>query len=252
MRGLENKVVIVAGGGGIGSATVERLAEARACVVVGDLDGNHAEALAARVRGSGADCIGVQFDITDEASVNALVAAAVQRHGGLDAMHVNVADLQVIRADSDVLAESMDVFDRTIKVNLRGHWLCTRAALPQLLQRGGGSLVYTSSCASTMGESERPAYAATKAGIEALMRHVATRWGRERIRANAITPGLVLTPPIKEIMTAEFESQWVAVTRSWRLGAPQDIASMVAFLISDEAEWITAQVMGVNGGTVMR
>ena len=252
MRGLENKVVVVAGGGGIGSATVERLAEAGARVLVGDLNGDHAEELAARVRGNGGDCFGMQFDVTDEASVNALVAAAVARHGGLDAMHANVADLHIIHEDSDVLNEPMAVFDRTINVNLRGHWLCTRAALPHLLLRGGGSLVYTSSGASSMGEPVRPAYAATKAGIEALMRHVASRWGRERIRANAVTPGLVLTPQIMETIPEDFRTQMLKATRSWRLGAPHDIASMVAFLISDEGEWINAQVLGVNGGAVLR
>jgi NAD(P)-dependent dehydrogenase (short-subunit alcohol dehydrogenase family) len=252
MRGLENKVVVVAGGGGIGSATVERLASAGARLVVGDLNGEHADELARRVVEAGGDCVGMQFDITDEASVNALVAAAVQRHGGLDAIHVNAADLQIIKEDSDVLSAPMAVFDRTVQVDLRGHWLCTRAALPRLLQRGGGSLVYTGSAASSIGEPTRAAYACAKAGTGALMRHVASRWGVDHIRANVIAPGFVLTPATQEVMTEEMRMQWVAVTKSWRLGAPRDIASMVAFLISDEGEWINGQVIGVDGGTVMR
>jgi NAD(P)-dependent dehydrogenase (short-subunit alcohol dehydrogenase family) len=102
-----------------------------------------------------------------------------------------------------------------------------------------------------MGEPVRPAYAVSKAGIEALMRHVASNWGKQRIRANAVAPGLVLTPAIVADMPAEFQQFALKGARSWRLGEPADIASMVAFLCSDEAQWITGQVLGVNGGAVL-
>lgn len=251
MRGLKNKVIVIAGGGGIGAATVERLADEGTRIVLGDLDGGHAEEVAQRIRARGGDCVGVAFDIAEESSVQALIDCALERHGGLDALHANAADLQVIHQDSNVLEEPLEVFDRTIAVNLRGHWLCTRAALPALLQRGGGSLVYTSSGAAVMGEPQRPAYAIAKAGIEALVRHVASRWGKENIRANAVAPGLVLTPSVAGSMQPEFLEFALKGARSPRLGAPEDIASMVAFLCSDEAEWINGQVLGVNGGAVI-
>ncbi|MBK6583137.1 MAG: SDR family oxidoreductase [Gammaproteobacteria bacterium] len=251
MRGLKDKVVVIAGGGAIGTATVERLAQAGARIVLGDLDGAHAAEVADRICAGGADCMGMQFDIADEASVATLVACAVERHGGIDALYANAADLSIIHQDSDVLGEPLAVFDQTIRVNLRGHWLCTRAVLPELLRRGGGSLVYTSSGAACMGEPVRPAYAVSKAGIEALMRHVASNWGKQRIRANAVAPGLVLTPAIVADMPAEFQQFALKGARSWRLGEPADIASMVAFLCSDEAQWITGQVLGVNGGAVL-
>lgn len=252
MRGLEDKVVVVAGGGAIGSATVHRLADAGVRVVVGDLNGEHAEALAEAVREAGGQCIGRQFDIADEDSVKALVDAAIEEYGGVDAMHVNAADLQVIHQDSDVLSEPLAVFDQTLRVSLRGHFLCTRAVIPELLRRGGGAIVYTSSDAAAVGEPVRPAYAVAKAGIEALMRHVASGWGKERIRANAVAPGLVITPVMAQALPEQARKQALKATRSVRLGKPEDIASMVAFLVSDEAEWINGQVISVDGGTLLR
>lgn len=252
MRGLESKIVVVAGGGAIGSATVQRLCEGGASVVLGDLDAAHAAEVAARLRAAGSRCIGQALDIADEDSVAALVATAVREFGGLDALHANAADLQVIHRDSDVLDEPLEVFDRTLAVNLRGHWLCTRHAIPELLKRGGGSLVYTSSDAAVMGEAVRPAYAVSKAGIEALMRHVASRWGRQHIRANAVAPGLVRTPAIDVGLTPDMQKQVIQATRHWRVGEPKDIAAMVAFLISDEAEWINGQVYSVDGGVLLR
>ena len=248
MRGLSGKVVVVAGGGGIGAATVQRLVEGGARVVVGDINATHATELAEGLRAAGHACIGTGFDITDEVSVNALVALAVKEFGGLDALFANAADLQIIHQDSNVLEEPMSVFDRTLDVNLRGHWLCTRAALPELMKRGGGSLVYTSSAAAVMGEAVRPAYAITKAGIEALVRHVASAWGKQNIRANAVAPGFVMTPQIQASLPVEFREQMLKGTRHARLGEPSDIASMVAFVMSDEGAWIQGQSLGVNGG----
>src|SRR5690348_7180735 len=180
MRGLSEKVVIVAGGGsGIGAATARRLAAEGAAVVVGDLVGDNAEAVAAEVRDAGGRARAVQFDIADDASVTALVDTAVGEYGGLDAMHANAADLspETIGQDSNALEVPMDVFMHTLDVNLKGHLLCTRHALPHLLERGGGALVYTSSAAGHVGEPERPSYAASKAGINSLVRHVASHWG---------------------------------------------------------------------------
>jgi NAD(P)-dependent dehydrogenase (short-subunit alcohol dehydrogenase family) len=219
---------------------------------VGDLNGEHAEALAEAVREAGGQCIGRQFDIADEDSVKALVDAAIEEYGGVDAMHVNAADLQVIHQDSDVLSEPLAVFDQTLRVSLRGHFLCTRAVIPELLRRGGGAIVYTSSDAAAVGEPVRPAYAVAKAGIEALMRHVASGWGKERIRANAVAPGLVITPVMAQGLSEQERKQALKATRSVRLGKPEDIASMVAFLVSDEAEWINGQVISVDGGTLLR
>ena len=255
MRGLTDTVVVVAGGGsGIGAATARRLGEEGAAVVVGDLNGENAGLVAAEVRDAGGRALAVQFDIADDDSVRALVAAAVAEYGGVDHLHANAADLSpdTIGRDSDAVTVPLDVFDRTLEVNLRGHLLCTRHALPAMLERGGGAIVYTSSAAGHVGEPERPSYAAAKAGINSLARHVASRWGRAGIRANTVAPGLVVTQTMAETIAPEFKDYALGVGRSPRLGRPDDIAAMVAYLMSDDGEWINGQVIAVDGGTTLR
>ena len=141
------------------------------------------------------------------------------------------------------------MFDRTIAVNLRGHFLCTRLAIPHLSARGGGAIVYTASAAAYIGEPERPSYAIAKSGITALARHVASRWGKEGIRANAIAPGLIMTPAVA---AGTMAGHTLASVPSTRLGLPEDIAAAVAFLLSDDAAWINGQVLSVDGGGTMR
>ena len=255
MRGLSGKVAVVAGGaGGIGTATSRRLAEEGATVVVADLNGEAAADVAAKITGAGGRAISVAFDISDEASVTALIDAAVDAFGGIDVVHANAADLSpaTIGQDSDVVDISLDILDRTIDVNLRGHVLCARHAIPELEKRGGGALVFTSSAASFMGEPLRPSYAIAKSGVNALVRHIASRWGKAGIRANAVAPGLVLTKAMLEDRPSAFRERVLKTTRSPRLGTPEDIAAMVAFLASDDGEWINGQVISVDGGTTLR
>ncbi len=252
MRGLKDKVAVIAGGGsGIGAATARRLAEEGARVVVGDINAGNAAAVARQIGEGGGQAIGVQFDISDDASVAALVAAAVETYGGLDLMHANAADLGVVHRDLDAVSVPLEVFDRTIAVNLRGHLLCTRHAVPELLKRGGGAIIYTSSAASFLGEPERVAYGVSKSGINALMRNVASRWGKQGIRANALAPGLVLTEAVAQA-PEQLKDMALTQTRSPRLGSPNDIAALVAFLASDDGAWINGQVLSIDGGALLR
>lgn len=255
MRGLEGKVVVVAGGaGGIGTATSIRLGEEGAHVVVGDLNEAAARAVAQQVTKAGGAAIAVPFDVSDDSSVAALVAAAVDEFGGVDLCHANAADLSVpvIMGDTDALDVDLAIWDRTMEVNLRGFLLCTRHVIPQFLDRGAGAIVYTSSAASFVGEPARPSYAAAKSGVNALMRHVASKWGKKHIRANAIAPGLVVSDEMSEVIPKDMQERTLKGTRSWRLGHPRDIAAMVAFLLSDDGEWVNGQVISVDGGVTMR
>jgi len=176
----------------------------------------------------------------------------VRTYGGLDAVHINAGDMGSVRKDTNVVDIDLAVWDRTVAVNLRGHMLVSRHVIPELLARGGGAIVYTSSIASFTGEPQRPAYAVTKAGINALARHVASRWGREGIRANAVAPGLIMTSEIETGAPPEMLQAMLARTRSTRHGQAGDIAGMVAYLLSDEGSWINGQVVNVDGGTVLR
>ncbi len=246
------KVAIVAGGGGIGGATARKLAQAGTAVVVGDLDEHNAQAIARSIVGQGGQARGIRCDISDEAAVAAMVKLALDVFGGLDLIHVNAADLSIIFQDSNAVDVDLGVFDKTLAVNLRGHLLCTRAVIPEMLKRGGGAIVYTTSAAAFIGEEERPCYAIAKAGINALMRHVASRWGRHGIRANCVAPGFVITENNLKTLPQGFVDAAVNRTRSTRVGKPEDIAAMVGLLLSDEGQWINGQVISVDGGATMR
>lgn len=253
MDGLADKVVLIAGGAtGLGADSAQRLAREGATVVVGDLDGDGAKRTAAAIVDAWGRAVGAQFDISDDDSVRELVAFAVDTYGGMDAVHVNAGDMGSLRKDTNVVDIDLATWDRTIAVNLRGHMLVSRHSIPALLARGGGSIVYTSSIASFTGEPQRPAYAATKAGINALARHVASGWGNDGIRANAITPGLILTDEIRQGADPKMLDGMLRRTRSPRLGEARDISGMVAYLMSDDGAWINGQVVNVDGGTVLR
>lgn len=253
MQGLTDKVILVAGAAtGLGAAAAQRLSEEGAYVVVGDLNLAGAEKTAAAINEAGGHAIAAQFDISDDGSVKELVSFSVRTFGGLDAVHINAGDMGAVSKDTDIVDIDLEIWDRTIAVNLRGHMLVTRHSIPELLARGGGAIVYTSSIASFTGDPQRPAYSATKAAINSLARHVASRWGREGIRANAITPGLILTDEIREGASPEVLQSLIARSRSTRAGRPTDISSMVAYLMSDDGEWINGQVVNVDGGTVLR
>jgi NAD(P)-dependent dehydrogenase (short-subunit alcohol dehydrogenase family) len=252
MRGLEGKVAVVAGGaGGIGTATSMRLAEEGCKVVVGDLS-DEASAVSAAIKAAGGDAISCSVDISDDKSVEALITSANEAYGGVDLFHANAADLSIIMSDTNVLDIDLDIWDHTMAVNLRGFLLCTRHVIPQFQERGGGAIVYTSSAASFVGEPERPAYAAAKSGVNALMRHVASRFGKQHIRANAIAPGLIVSDRMREVMPQALLDGTLKGTRSWRLGHPTDIAAMVTFLLSDDGEWVNGQVISVDGGVTLR
>ncbi|PXW24621.1 SDR family NAD(P)-dependent oxidoreductase [Nocardia sp. 348MFTsu5.1] len=253
MQGLQDKVVIVAGAAtGLGADSARRLAQEGAKVVVGDLNAEGAEKTAAEINAAGGTAVAAQFDISDDDSVKELIAVAVATFGGLDAVHINAGDMGAVSKDTNVVDIDLEIWDRTIAVNLRGHMLVSRHSIPELLKRGGGSIVFTSSVASFAGQPQRPAYSATKAGINALARHIASGWGKDGIRANAITPGLILTDEIKQGAPPKMLEDKLRETRSTRLGEARDISSMVAYLMSDDGSWINGQVVNVDGGTYLR
>jgi NAD(P)-dependent dehydrogenase (short-subunit alcohol dehydrogenase family) len=252
---LQGRAIIVVGAAtGIGAATARRLAAEGARVCLADINIEAAQSLAVELGEQGHEAFAVYTDISDEAAVNKAVGAAVERLGRLDGAHLNAADLGIIFHDSDALSLDLAVFDRTIAVNLRGQLLCTRAVLPHLLAAGGGAIVYTSSSAAHAGEPVRPSYAVSKSGLDALMRHVASRWGKEGITANCVAPGLVVTPEMLSSgrLPEDFVRNNLAHTPHRRLGEVEDIAGLVAMLLSADGQWINGQVYDINGGVLKR
>jgi NAD(P)-dependent dehydrogenase (short-subunit alcohol dehydrogenase family) len=249
-----DKVIVVAGAStGIGRATALRLAAEGAIVVAAspERERDRIDSLVQEIESQGGRALGAEFDATDDASVATLIEKASKTFGGIDAVHANFADLRVLMTDSDVLTVSDEVLERTLDVNLKGMLRITRHALPKLLERGGGAMIYTSSSAAIVGEPVRPCYAMAKAGINALVRHVASGWGQQGIRANAIMPGLVITPELRATMPTDFQQEVLARGRSPRLGQVEDIAAMVAHLASRDGEWISGQSIAVDGGSTV-
>ncbi|OBI99509.1 oxidoreductase [Mycobacterium alsense] len=254
LQGLTDKVAVVVGGAtGIGAATAARLGAEGCRVVVGDIAAEAARETAERIAAGGGTATHVAFDLADPASVADLIRTAATTYGGVDLLFNVGADMGTIRSDTDVVAIEFDVWDRVMAVSLRGYVAAMKHAIPAMLGRGGGAIVNMSSAAAFQGEPARPAYATAKAGIGALTRHVASRWGKEGIRCNAVAPGFTATEAIRSVpQWPELEAAALKRIRGTRVGEPADIAALVAFLLSEEGGWINGQVINIDGGTVLR
>lgn len=257
MNGLADKAIVVAGAAtGIGLATARKLSAEGARVVIGDIDEKGAEEAAREIREAGGDAIAIAYDQSCETSTERLVAQAAAHFGRIDGLHANAADLrqEIFGRDIDVSRMDVGIWERTLRVNLIGYATLIRSVIPHLLERGGGSIVCTTTSTGSppIGRDEAPvAYSASKAGVNAMCRHVASRWGQEGIRCNAVAPGVVLTTKAKAVMPVEFIDELKAGLRSTRLGLPTDIAATVAFLLSDDSAWVNGQIWGVNGGAYL-
>ncbi|MFE9694851.1 SDR family NAD(P)-dependent oxidoreductase [Micromonospora sp. NPDC005806] len=252
MRGLNDKVALVAGAapGNIGGATAVRLAEEGMLVVAADLNEAAAQAVADQINASGGTAVARGFDISDEQSYRGLVEFTAERFGALHGLFNVAADLspRTLGRDSDVISVPVDVWQHTIDVTLTGYMYGIRHALPIMIKQGSGSIVNTMSSAVWMGESERVAYQAAKSGLIGLTRHTATLGGKHGVRTNLVSPGVILTGAALQATTPEFREQILATVRSPRLGKPEDLAAMVAFLFSDDGAYINGQSLLVDGG----
>ncbi|MFT2815437.1 SDR family NAD(P)-dependent oxidoreductase [Leifsonia sp. A12D58] len=252
MKRLDGKTILIAGSGGIGAGLAERYAAEGANVVLGDIDIDGVESVAAAISAAGGSIVATRLDGADEASVGDAVALAVSTFGGLDGLHVNFAKVGGDPTHG-LLDMTMDEIDDSLRVNLRGYVLCTRAALPPMIERGGGSIVYTSSGSAYVAEPVRVAYAMAKSGGHALMRHVASRYGIDGIRANSIAPGVIVHDRFPAEVRAAMEGPTIESTFvKSRVGRPEDIAAAGAYLLSDDAGYVTGQVISVDGGRTVR
>jgi NAD(P)-dependent dehydrogenase (short-subunit alcohol dehydrogenase family) len=255
MRGLQTKTFIVAGGAtGIGAATAERLASEGASVVIGDINAVGAAATAERITQRGGRAIAIEFDLADEQSVQALVEQTIGEFGAVHGLSNVGADLSEgnLGRDGTVLDTDMEVWHRTLDVNLLGYVRTTRAVLPHLLEHGGGSIVNTSSGGALGTDPMHVAYCASKAAVNHLTRHVANNWGKDGIRCNGVMPGLVMGETQAKQNDQQLQQAFIMAAKTTRLGEPSDLAAITAFLLSDDAEWINGQVWYIGGGAHMR
>lgn len=250
MGKLQGKRILVAGGGrNVGAETVRRLAEEGAQLYIGDINEEAAKLVANEVGGK--SC---RFDLADKSSIENMVKQAIEHLGGLDGVANIAANISPALLDRDVEVTEMetDVWEHTLISNLVGYAEILKHAIPHMLEAKSGAIVNVSSGSFFMGEPTRPAYAAAKAGVNTLTRHVASRWGKDNIRCNAVAPGMIMTETARDLVSDDYINDRLGDVALTRLGQPSDIANGIVFLLSDEAEWITGQVLSINGGAAFR
>jgi NAD(P)-dependent dehydrogenase (short-subunit alcohol dehydrogenase family) len=252
MGRVDGKVAVVTGAGsGIGAASARLLAQEGASVVVADIDGEAAKGTVERIRETGGRAISSVTDVRDQSQVRQMIDTATSQWGRLDILHNNAAATEGPTMLADTTAVDIDfaVWEQVMAVNLRGCWLGCKYGIPAMIASGGGSIINTSSGAAVRGDLIRTAYGASKAGINALTLYVATQYGRDRVRCNAIMPGLTLTPAARNNV-AESELQLLASHIPIpRFGEPEDQARMVLFLASDDASYVSGQIIQVDGAS---
>jgi NAD(P)-dependent dehydrogenase (short-subunit alcohol dehydrogenase family) len=244
-----SQVALIIGGGhrgGIGHGCSLALARDGARVVVADLDPVHAEQTVADIVAAGGEAFACKADVCIESDIAAAVHAAATTFGRLDILVNNVGLSH--EQDRDLRQMTTDVWDQVMAVNVRGAMLgCKHGATEMLRHGAGGAIINISSTNSLYGQTWLPAYSTSKAAINGLTRAVATQFGKQGIRCNAVAPGMISTPESQK--TGEgYARMMIDNLLSDRIGTPPDIAEMVAFLASDKARWITGQVFVVDGG----
>jgi 3-oxoacyl-[acyl-carrier protein] reductase len=247
----EGRVALITGGArGIGTATAERLAEDGAAIAIADLDGAGAEAVAKEIAAAyGVHAIGLKCDVSQAAEVDRTVAQIAERLGSLDILVNNAG----ITRDNLIHKMTDEDWDLVAAVHLRGAFLCSRAAQREMVKRNWGRIINLSSV-SALGNRGQTNYATAKAGLQGMARTLAIELGRYGVTANAIAPGFIDTEMTRAtaIRLARDPEEWKAEIAEQipvrRAGVPRDIANLIAFLCSDEASFISGQVIYVAGG----
>jgi NAD(P)-dependent dehydrogenase (short-subunit alcohol dehydrogenase family) len=252
MRRFEGKVALVTGGGsGIGRATSLAFANEGAKVVIDDINVQGGEETLAMIKSAGGEAIFVKANVSKAAEAEAMVQKAIDTYGRLDCAYNNAGVGEPLKR---VHKTSEDNWDRVMATNLKGVYLCMKYEIPHMLKQGKGAIVNTSSLAGLKGLSGQAAYVASKHGVVGLTKSAAIEYATLGIRINCICPGVINTPLIAPNMKdrPHVEKGYVDMEPIGRLGKPEEIASAVLWLCSDEASFAIGSIFSVDGGVVAR
>ncbi len=246
---IQGKVAVVTGGcSGIGLATVQRFVEEGAKVVVGDITEQRGHELVGQLGGADVATY-VQVDVTDKEQVDALFRTAKDTYGAVD-IAFNNAGISPPEDDS-ILDTDLEAWRRVQEVNLTSVFLCCKAALPYMLEQGRGSIINTASFVAVMGAAtSQISYSASKGGVLSMSRELGVQFARQGVRVNALCPGPVNTPLLQELFAKDPEraARRLVHVPVGRFAEPEELASAVLFLASDESSFITANTFLVDGG----
>jgi NAD(P)-dependent dehydrogenase (short-subunit alcohol dehydrogenase family) len=244
MRFTQKVAVVTGGASGIGRACAIAFAREGARVAVVDRSLGMGRETAALIRERGGEAVFLQADVGVEEQIRTAIAQAAETWGGIDVLHCNAG----VAVRNKVSEQDAEGWDRCIAANLRGVFLSSKYAIPYMLEKGG-SIVHTSSVTGIVGMRNRAAYSATKGAMVALTRNMALDYAAFRIRVNCVCPGFTRTPLIQALLDdPDKAARLTKLHPLGRLGEPEDIASAVLFLASEEASWITGQALAVDGG----
>jgi NAD(P)-dependent dehydrogenase (short-subunit alcohol dehydrogenase family) len=246
---FDNKVAIVTGAAqGIGESYAQALAGQGAQVVVADLNVEGAERVASEIEKAGGAAIGVSVDVSDAASADAMAKSAIDAFGGIDFLINNAAIYGGMKL-APLMSVDLEYYQRFMAVNVNGAFFCTRACYPSMIDRGGGAIVNQSSVAAWQATGF---YSMSKAAINSLTVNLAAELGPQGVRVNAIAPGFIDTEATRAVTPPKLLETMVRRTPIPRIGQTSDLTGMVLFLLSDEAAFVTGQIIGVDGGTIVR
>lgn len=244
MGAIENKIAIVTGGGGgIGGAVVRRFAAEGAKLAVADIDGEAAKTTVSALTQKNIDAVPIVADVTKRQSVRDLVQAVLARWGRIDIL-INVAGGAERKPVVEMTAAD---WDHVVDMNLKSAFLCSQAVLPAMLKQKYGKIVNISSIYGFTGNATRSSYAAAKAGVAAFTKSLALEVVKDGINVNAVAPGRVATERVRSHYSDDAWAAALAQIPMGRTGTPEEIASAVLFLTTDENQYITGQTIHVNG-----
>jgi NAD(P)-dependent dehydrogenase (short-subunit alcohol dehydrogenase family) len=248
---MDDKVALVMGGStGIGARCAHLLAQRGAKVVVAAVGQTQIDQTVGEIVAAGGTAIGVETDLADEQAVIACMDKTIATFGKLNVVHANAAATypDALVNDKQLADLDFDWWDKIMAVNLRGLAATAKHAIPHMIKAGGGAFVFSGSGRGSQGHLEYTTYGVSKAGIEGLSSYVATQYGKSGIRSNVIEIGLVMTDSVKTNLPPEFFTQLLEHHLVRELAGPNDIAQVVAFLLSDEARFVTGAKLAVDGG----